>query len=138
MNRRALPAFALTFSLLVAACGGGGSDTATAAGIETVAAERFAEIIDDAPDGLVILDIRTPEEFAAGHIAGAINIDYYQADFRVRLDALDRDVPYAFYCRSGNRSSDTRMMMQELGFLEAYELGGGVVSWDQAGYPLTR
>jgi rhodanese-related sulfurtransferase len=137
MNRRALLALLLVLPLTAAACGGGDADTATAARVQTVAATRAAEVIEDAPDGLVVLDIRTPEEFAAGHIAGAVNVDYYEASFRDQLDALDKDVPYVMYCRSGSRSSDARGIMEELGFQEVYELDGGVLSWDQAGYSLT-
>lgn len=128
----------LVVLLSVAACGGGESATETAARIESVPADRFAEVIDEAPDGLVVLDIRTPDEFSAGHIEGAVNVDYYEPDFRAQLDALDKNAPYAVYCRSGNRSSDARSIMAELGFREVYELEGGVLSWDQAGYPLTR
>jgi rhodanese-related sulfurtransferase len=136
MKRRTPSIVVLGVLLLLAACGG--SDTATEARIETVGAERAAEVMAEAPDGLVILDIRTPEEFAAGHIDGAVNIDYYAPDFRDSLDALDKDVPYVMYCRSGNRSSDARTIMADLEFTEVYELDGGVVAWNQAGYPLAR
>jgi rhodanese-related sulfurtransferase len=137
MTPRTSLALVLALSLFSAACGDDDGATATATRIETVAASRAAEIIDGAPEGLVVLDIRTPEEFAAGHIAGAVNVDYYEANFRDQLDTLDKGAPYVMYCRSGNRSSDARGIMEELGFQEVYELDGGVLSWDQAGYSLT-
>ena len=57
------------------------------------------------PAGLVVLDIRTPEEFRDGHLPGARNLDFFAPDFRQRLEALARgDAPVLLYCRSGNRS----------------------------------
>lgn len=133
MNRRIL---ALVLALAGAAVACGGADTATEARLQSVEVDRFAEIVDDAPDGLVILDVRTPEEFSAGRIPGAANIDYYATDFREQLDDLDKNVPYALYCRSGNRSGDTLGLMEELGFTDVSELSGGLVTWAEAGYPL--
>ena len=134
MTRRIL-ALTIAASLAVTACGG--TDTITEPLVETVDAARFAEIIDEAANDLVILDLRTPDEFNAGHIAGAVNIDYYETSFISNLDALDKGVTYAIYCRSGNRSDDTRGIMQGLGFTNISELGNGVVTWYEAGLPLT-
>lgn len=112
------------------ACGG---SSTTEAGLTAV--EGVNEIVSEAPEGLVILDIRTPEEFAAGHISGAINIDYYASDFEQRLGVLDLDVPYVMYCNSGNRSSNALPLMDSLGFSEVYELDGGIQAWLGAGLP---
>ena len=90
-------------------------------------------MISDDPAGLVVLDIRTPEEFNAGALPSAINIDFYEADFRDRLADLDKDVPYVMYCNSGNRSATAADMMEELGFTEVYEINGGIQAWAQAG-----
>jgi len=128
MTRRFL-ALALAAALTTVACGG--TDTAVEPKLETVTASAFAEIIDEAPDGLVILDVRTPDEFAAGHLPGAVNIDFYELSFPDDLDALDKDVPYAIYCRSGNRSGG---LMEDLGFGTVSELGGGIITWLEAGY----
>ena len=131
MTRRIF-VLALAAALTTVACGG--TDTAVEPKLETVTASAFAEIIDSAPDGLVILDVRTPDEFAAGHIPGAVNIDFYELSFPDDLDALDRDVPYAIYCRSGNRSGETIGLMEDLGFGTVSELGGGIITWLEAGY----
>lgn len=114
------------------ACGGGGG-TATASGtIETISPTEAADLVAEAPEGLVILDVRTPQEFAGGHLAGAVNLDYQAAGFADDLGTLDREVPYLLYCRSGNRSAQAREMMRELGFLEVYEIDGGINAWSQA------
>ena len=120
-------------ALVVTACG---SATDTESRLELTAVDDVAEIVAAPPDELVILDIRTPEEFAAGHLAGAINLDYYAADFEARLGQLDPSVPYVMYCNSGNRSGNTLPLMDSIGFQEVYELEGGIQAWLSAGEPV--
>ncbi|PID96334.1 MAG: thiosulfate sulfurtransferase [Actinomycetales bacterium] len=83
--------------------------------------------------GTVILDVRTPAEFAAGHLSDAVNIDVEAADFRARVGALDKSIPYAVYCRTGNRSATALAIMKQLGFTSTYHLAGGITSWTSAG-----
>lgn len=128
-SRLAVVAVALIAALT--ACGG---DTAT---IELVDASAAQELLAAPPSGLVVLDVRTSEEFDQGHIAEADNIDFYASDFSARLDALDKDAPYIVYCRSGNRSASTIDIMRDLGFTSVYELDGGIVSWAEAGLPFS-
>ncbi len=122
-------------TLVVSACGGA---TDTDSRLELTSVADVAEIVASSPEELVILDIRTPEEFAAGHLAGAINIDYYAADFEARLGDLDLDVPYVMYCNSGNRSGNTLPLMDSIGFAEVYELDGGIQAWLSAGEPVEQ
>lgn len=129
---RKLFALVLLLGVLVTACSSG-SDTAT---VELVSPEQAAEVIADDPAGLVILDIRTPEEFNEVRLGGATNVDYYDTDFADQLDALDKNDPYVMYCRSGNRSSDAVKTMKDLGFTEVYEIDGGIVNWIESGYPV--
>ena len=124
------PALLLFLLTLLAAC-------STTVGIETVSAADAASLLDDRPE-VAIIDVRTPEEFGEGHIAGATMIDFYRADFRDRIAELDRDAPYVIYCRSGNRSGQTKDIMAELGFTDVTDIDGGVVAWVQAGYGLVR
>lgn len=137
---------AVTFA---AACGGSDSaseitppDTVTSAaastGINTVSAQQAAATIADAPPGLIVLDVRTPEEFAEGHLQGAVMIDFYSDDFDAQLATLDPDVPYVLYCRSGNRSGQTIPKLEALGFQSVENIDGGVVAWTGAGLPLIR
>jgi phage shock protein E len=119
------------FALAVAACGG-----TDVIGVETVSPSKAAEVVADAPADLVVLDIRTPEEYAAGTIEGSVNIDFYAADFADQLAALDRDATYVLFCRSGNRSATAAQMMRDLDFAEVYEINGGIVAWSQAGQPI--
>ena len=83
--------------------------------------------------GVVVLDVRTPAEFASGHLPGAINVDVESADFAARIATLDPAVPYAVYCRSGTRSGVAVGLMQAAGFTSIYHLGGGITAWQSAG-----
>ena len=89
------------------------------------------------PD-FIIIDVRTPEEYASGYIDTAVNIDYYAADFREQLAALDKDKTYLIYCRTGRRSADARDIIAELGFREVYIMSGGIVAWEAEGRPVVR
>lgn len=132
--RRRIAAVAVAGALALGAC----SSATASASIELVDAPEAQELLAAPPPGLVVLDVRTQEEYAAGHIAGSENLDFYAPDFLDQLDGLDKETPYFVYCRSGNRSATTIDAMRDLGFTEVYELGGGVVTWAEAGYPLEQ
>jgi len=108
--------------------------------IETITPqEAFTRIQDnqDNPD-FVILDVRTPEEFADGHIENAINLDYYSEIFRDELNKLGKNKTYLIYCRSGNRSGKALDIMEELNFREVYNMVGGITKWGAEGFPITE
>lgn len=86
----------------------------------------------------VIIDVRTPEEFAEGHIENAINLDYYSETFRDELNELDKDKTYLIYCRSGNRSGSALNIMAELNFLGVHNILGGISRWKTGGLPTTK
>lgn len=89
----------------------------------------------DNPD-FILLDVRTLLEYLTGHIQGAVNLDFYSASFRDELDSRDKDLAYLIYCRSGNRSGQALIIMEELGFMEVYNLSGGIVQWQEEGFPI--
>lgn len=124
---------ALVLTLSITACG---STATTDSGIRLVSAEAGAEIAEQPASDLVILDVRTPEEFDEGHLEGAILVDFYEADFADRIAELDPDVPYLLYCRSGNRSGQASEMMRDLGFVDVAEIDGGILAWLDSGLPL--
>lgn len=136
MAKRGLPVVLLALALLAAGCGGGEGTATSEAVIETISAADASALLADAPAGLVVLDVRTPEEFASGHLAGAVGLDFYAATFADDLAALDREAPYLLYCRSGNRSGQAREMMRSLGFAEVHEIAGGINAWVEAGLPV--
>lgn len=87
--------------------------------------------------GTVLLDVRTPAEFAAGHLPTATNIDMESADFAAAITQLDPSKSYAIYCRSGNRSKAAMTTLQQAGFTSVFHLGGGITSWQAAGGEVT-
>jgi len=89
------------------------------------------------PD-FVILDVRTPQEFAEGHIAGAINIDFNSPAFSEKIDKLDRGKTYLLHCRSGSRSQATFDMMKKLNFTRIYHMIGGILEWQANGLPTVK
>jgi phage shock protein E len=126
--RSLLTLASLTVAVVVlAACGGTDTEEAatdaTAAAVVTVGAEEAVGLLADRDD-LVVVDVRTPEEFAAGHLAGAELLDIYDPAFQDGVDGLDRDGAYLVYCRTGNRSGQAVALMEELGFTEVYDAGG--------------
>lgn len=89
------------------------------------------------PAPLTIVDVRTPDEFAAGHLAGAIEIDLNGPSFATEVAKLDRNGVYFVYCHSGHRSATAVAYLQQAGFTSIYELQGGIVAWQRAGLPVT-
>ncbi|MEN8040634.1 MAG: rhodanese-like domain-containing protein [Actinomycetota bacterium] len=102
---------------------------------ETISPDDAAAVIAEDTDA-VILDIRTPDEFNAGIIKDAINIDYYETSFSDDLDALDKDAHYVVYCNSGNRSGDAMSLFEDLGFTNITEIDGGIQAWYNSGLPV--
>ncbi|MEI6620798.1 MAG: rhodanese-like domain-containing protein [Actinomycetes bacterium] len=96
-----------------------------------MSANEFSSAIK-AP-GTVLLDVRTPAEFNAGHLPQATNIDFENPNFSSQIAALDKNVPYALYCRSGNRSGQALAQMSAAGFTQVYDLAGGMGSWQAMG-----
>jgi len=85
--------------------------------------------------GTTIIDVRTPEEFNAGHVAGAINIPVEFADFPAQVAALDPTATYAVYCRTGSRSAAATLQMAALGYTSIFDLEGGFADLEAAGMP---
>lgn len=122
----------MALSLVVSACAE--SETTHTTGlVDSARAEQLIDSVDD----LVVLDVRTPEEFAAGALPGAILIDINGPSFTDEVSELDTDLPYLVYCRSGNRSAAAVEIMEDLGFGEIYELANGVQAWVASGRQLT-
>lgn len=85
---------------------------------------------------MVILDVRTPAEFASGHIAGAVNVDFESGKFDQDIQKLENSKTYAVYCRSGNRSGQATSIMAKNGFNSVFNLNGGVIDWTASGQVL--
>ena len=109
---------------------------AEAATAEHVDAQGAAKLVETTKP--TVIDVRTPKEFAEGHLKGAKNIDFLGDRFEESLAKLDRDKPYLVHCRSGRRSTASLKVFEKLGFKKIYHLDGGVNAWTKAGLPLTQ
>ncbi len=112
-------------------------DTATAphaaepTAIHHVDAQGAAKLINERK--VVVLDVRTPQEFAAGHIPGAQLVDFNDPGFQANLSKLDRRPSYLVHCASGRRSTKALETFEALGFREVTHLDGGFNAWKAAG-----
>ncbi len=86
----------------------------------------------------VVLDVRTPAEHTAGHIAGAKQIDFSAADFATKVAELDKDQTYLVHCQSGRRSTGSLKVFKKLGFKHIVHLDGGFSGWEDAGQPVVK
>jgi rhodanese-related sulfurtransferase len=110
---RAFAVTLLVITPLTAACGSSSSsDTTAPVGKMTLT------------PAAVVIDVRSPEEFAAGHISGATNLDFEGGVLAEALAGLDRETAYSIYCRSGRRSALAKQAMEEAGFSNVTDLGG--------------
>ncbi len=124
-SRRALaPLLVVLLATLLAACGGSGS------AVKIPSAADAAGMVGSR----VVIDVRTPAEYAAGHIAGAQNIDVEAADFATKIAPLDKGAAYLVYCRSGRRSAIAADQMASAGFKDVVD-GGGMDALVAAGAP---
>lgn len=98
--------------------------------------EQFANYI--ANDSVQLVDVRTPEEYAGGHIENSKNIDVYNPDFiDVATKTLDKSRPVAVYCRSGKRSADAAQKLTDKGY-EVTNLMGGIIAWTDNNKPTQK
>ncbi|MBD5260943.1 MAG: rhodanese-like domain-containing protein [Bacteroides sp.] len=89
-------------------------------------------------DGVQLIDVRTPEEYEEGHIAGARNINVFDSDFiDEALSSLDKSRPIAVYCRSGKRSADAARQLSKQGYTVT-NLKGGILDWNEHHLPITK
>lgn len=137
-RRARLAGLLLAASLATVATGCAPQDDTTAttdapaqAGTATLDAAGFTDLV--ATDGVVVVDVRTPQEYAEGHLDGAVNLDVASPDFGSAVAALDPEVSYALYCRSGNRSAQAMDIMAAAGLSSLAHLDGGVGAWTAGG-----
>ena len=104
---------------------------------KNVSPDEAEKLLKDNPK-VVVLDVRTPEEFAKGHIAGAKNVDFKAADFAEKVAALDKGKSYLVHCAAGGRSSKALDLMKNKNFAAMYHLNEGFKAWEKAGKPVEK
>lgn len=95
----------------------------------------FKKIADSVTDKQII-DVRTPEEFESGHIANAVNINFYDEDFAKKIIKLNKQQHILLYCKAGARSAQAAALLEKKGFTHVYDLEGGIMSWENNSLPV--
>lgn len=86
----------------------------------------------------LVVDVRTPEEVATGHLAGSVNLNFLGENFSQEISKLNKNKTYLLYCKSGNRTRKAADQMQKAGFKHVYMLQGGITAWNEAGKPVEK
>jgi rhodanese-related sulfurtransferase len=86
--------------------------------------------------GVFLIDVREPDEYAAGHIPGITLIP--MGEVASRLAELPRDKEIIVTCRTGNRSGQVADLLRQQGFTNVHNMSGGIVAWEEAGYPVEQ
>ena len=108
-----------------------------AAAVKNIAPEEAAKLLQEKKD-VVVLDIRTADEFKEGHIAGAKNIDFLDSNFAQELGKLEKEKTYLVHCASGGRSTKSLKIFGEQKFGKILHLDSGFSGWQKAGKPIEK
>lgn len=129
---------ALIFSsfLFLAACQDATTADAQHSVNKELKVEDYEQKLNNTPNAQLV-DVRTPGEYAEGHLKNSVNIDYNSDAFAGKVAKLDKNKPVFVYCLSGGRSSMAAEQMHNMGFAEVYNMRGGIIKWNAAGKPTT-
>jgi len=94
--------------------------------------------LNNANKDILLIDVRTPEEFASGHLENAVNMNYFDNDFAAQLKTLDKNKAVYLYCKSGRRSANAAEKLEDMGFVKIYDLEGGISNWNAKGFTILK
>jgi phage shock protein E len=142
MERRLISSCLLAAALVLGASACGDDSSSESVTLPTasevlskVTPQHGQELIQQLGAELTVIDVRTAEEYASGHLEGAVNYDIEGGQFSALIEPLDRAKPYMVYCHSGRRSGIAADAMVAAGFTQVYDLGG-IADWMAAGLPV--
>jgi len=136
--------YCLSLLIGISACDNN-SDKATGEQIvqsirEDISVEKAYEMIKNSnhDENLVLIDVRTPQQYEQVHLQNTILINYRDPNFKTEISKLDKNRTYIVHCRSGKRSGKACEIMQETGFKEVYNVAGGILEWQEVDLPVVR
>ena len=98
-------------------------------GCTQIKTKPITEVSQKEFKSVVLVDVRTPEEFAEGHLANAMNINWFDADFTDQFEAVDKGKTIYVYCKMGGRSAKAQEKLESLGYKHVVNLEGGYDAW---------
>lgn len=102
-----------------------------------ISPQEYATAIDS-DTSAIVLDVRQKAEYEKGHLQNAIQLNFLdKAEFEKGLQSLDKTKTYYIYCRSGRRSNQAAIRMQEKGF-KVFDMRGGIIAWEKAGFTIIK
>jgi phage shock protein E len=110
---------------------------ASAADAKNITVEDAAKLVKS-DTNVVVLDVRTPREFEAGHIKGATNINFNDKEFAKRVAALDKNKTYIVHCAAGGRSGKACEQIKTMDFKNMLHMNQGFNAWKEAGKPIEK
>lgn len=105
--------------------------------VKALSASEFEGLMKN-KGAIRVIDVRTPDEMAEGHLINAINIDYKNENFKDEISKLDKNRTYLLYCKTGIRSGNAASAMKAAGFTHLYSMDGGIEAWQEAGKPIQK
>jgi len=100
-------------------------------GCSQIKGKHITEVTQSELDNVVLVDVRTPGEFKAGHLEKALNIDWLGDSFSAEFEKIEKNQTIYLYCRSGKRSADATKFLDSLGYRNVVNLEGGYIAWVQ-------
>ena len=91
--------------------------------------KHITEISQEELENVILVDVRTPEEYSEGHLDRAVNINWYEADFTDQFDKIDKNETIYVYCKAGGRSAMAQEKLNAIGFKKVVNLEGGYDAW---------
>lgn len=128
---------ALSISVSLASCQNQINNSATKQINVTILVDEFDKKLNETKN-VQLVDVRTPEEYAEGHLKGSVNYNLNADDFDNNLNKLDKSKPVMVYCLAGGRSGEAAEKMKEKGFTEVYNMKGGMMKWNAANKPVEK
>jgi rhodanese-related sulfurtransferase len=125
------------FTLIVALSIFAFTNVANAADAKNISVDEAAKLVASNTN-IVVLDVRTPREFQAGHIKGATNINFNDKEFAKRVAALDKNKTYIVHCAAGGRSAKACEQIKTMDFKNMLHMNQGFNAWKEAGKPIEK
>jgi len=94
-------------------------------GCAQISSKPITEVSQNEMDNVILVDVRTPEEFEAGHLENAKNINWHDANFAQQFEAVGKEETIYVYCKKGGRSASAQEKLKSLGYTNVVNLEGG-------------